>query len=84
MMIGKFTDQLIEKFIGEFNKEANQEKLKIHVIDPLIYHILDRLYPYIIITAIIFILLFLVVFMILFILIKGNSSIPKWIRPHLS
>jgi len=72
-MIGKFTDQLIEKFISEFNRTENKERLKLHIIDPLIYHILDRLYPYLIITSIIFILLFLIVFMILYLLLWGNK-----------
>lgn len=79
-MFGKITSQLIENFIAELNKEDNREKIKIHIIDPLIYHILDRLYPYIIVTSIVFILIFLVVFMILYLLI----STPKHIRPHLS
>ena len=82
-MFGKFTDQLIEHFIEEINKDANREKIKIHFIDPLIYHILDRLYPYIIVTSIVFILIFLVVFMILYLLIKGGGHSTSH-RPYLS
>ena len=82
-MIGKFTDQLIEKFITEFNKDQNRDKLKMHIIDPLIYHILDRLYPYLIVSAIIFTLMFLVIFMILYLLIWGNN-VPKWMKTHPS
>lgn len=80
-MFGKLTNQLIEHFINELNKDDNREKIKIQLIDPLIYHILDRLYPYIIVTSIIFILIFLVVFMTLYLLIKGNAY-PH--RPYLS
>ncbi len=68
-MIGKFTNQLIEKFISEFNRPENKDRLKVYILDPLIYIILDRLYPYLIITSIIFILLFLIVFMILYLLL---------------
>ena len=82
-MIGKFTDQLIEKFISEFNKPENKDKLKLHVIDPLIYHILDKLYPYLIITAIIFVLLFFVIIMILYLLIYGNTSLPKIFKHNI-
>lgn len=69
-MLGKFTNELIQKIIFEFKKEENQEQLKAHIIDPIICYILDRLYPYIFITSAIFILLLLIVLSILFLIIK--------------
>ena len=71
-MIGKFTHELIQKFIFEFKKDENQEQLKTHIIDPIICYILDRLYPYIFITSTIFILLLLIALSILFLIIKSN------------
>lgn len=71
-MIGKFTNELIQKFIFEFKKEENQEQLKTHIIEPIICYILDRLYPYIFITSAIFILLLLIALSILFLIIKSN------------
>lgn len=71
-MIGKFTDEIIQKIIYEFKKDKNQEQLKTHIIDPIICYILDRLYPYIFITSTIFILLLLIVLSILFLIIKSN------------
>ena len=71
-MLGKFTNELIQKFIFEFKKEENQEQLKAHIIDPIICYILDRLYPYIFITSAIFILLLLIALSILFLIIKSN------------
>ena len=57
MVLTKMTTELIDKIIEEFRKNENQERIKINIIDPLIYYILDRLYPYIFVTAIIFILI---------------------------
>lgn len=71
-MLGKFTNELIQKLIFEFKKEENQEQLKAHIIDPIICYILDRLYPYIFITSAIFILLLLIALSILFLIIKSN------------
>ncbi len=71
-MLGKFTNELIQKFILEFKKEENQEQLKTHIIDPIICYILDRLYPYIFVTSAIFILLLLIALSILFLIIKSN------------
>jgi len=69
-MIGKFTNDLIEKVINEFKKNENQEKLKTQIIDPMICYILDKLYPYIFISSIVFILLLLISLSILFLIIK--------------
>lgn len=86
-MLGKVTNGIIQKLIEEFKKEDNQNKLKTHCIDPLIYHIFDKLYPYIIITFVIFILILLIVFLILLIAIRsnifGDVNIPR-IRPKLT
>jgi hypothetical protein len=71
-MLGKVTNELIEKLIFEFQKEDNQDKLKSHIIDPVICYILDRLYPYILITSIIFILTLVIAICILFLIIKDN------------
>ena len=71
-MIGKFTNELIQKLIFEFKKDENQEQLKTHIIDPIICYILDRLYPYIFVTSAIFILLLLIALSILFLIIKNN------------
>ncbi len=71
-MLGKFTNDLIQKLIFEFKKDENQEQLKTHIIDPIICYILDRLYPYIFISAAIFIILLLIVLSILFLIIKQN------------
>lgn len=71
-MLGKFTNELMEKIIFEFKKEENQEQLKTHIIDPTICYILDRLYPYIFITSAVFIILLLIALSILFLIIKAN------------
>lgn len=70
-MLGKFTNELINKFIQEFNKDENQEQLKTKVIDPIVYYVLDKLYPYIFVTSIIFILLLLISLSILFLILKS-------------
>ena len=69
-MLGKFTNELINKLIIEFQKTENQEKIITHIIDPTIYHILDRLYPYIFFTSAIFILILLIAISILLLIIR--------------
>lgn len=71
-MIGKFTDELIQNLIFEFNKEENKEKIRTNIIDPITCYIINKLYPYIFITFSIIIILLLVVFSILFLIIKVN------------
>jgi hypothetical protein len=70
MVLQKITIEIVDKFIYEFKKNENQNKIKIYIIDPIIYYILDRLYPYIFITAIIFILILALIIMILVIILK--------------
>jgi hypothetical protein len=72
MVVGKLTTEIIEKFVYEFKKNENQEKLKAHVIDPVICYFIDKLYPYIFITSTIFILTFVIAILILFLIIKSN------------
>ena len=71
-MIGKFTDELVQKIIFELKKEETQEQFRTHLLDPAICYVMDRLYPYIFITSAIFILLLLVAISILFLIIKTN------------
>lgn len=71
-MLGKFTNELIEKLVFEFKKDENQEQLKTYVIDPIICYVMDRLYPYIMISSAVFIILLLIVLSILFLIVKSN------------
>ncbi len=73
-MIGKLTNEILEKIIFELKKDENQEQLKTYIIDPIICYILDRLYPYIFITSAIFILILLIALSILYLIIKGNYN----------
>ena len=73
-MIGKLTNEILEKIIFELKKDENQEQLKTYIIDPIICYILDRLYPFIFITSAIFILILLIALSILYLIIKGNYN----------
>jgi membrane-bound ClpP family serine protease len=73
-MFSKITDNLVDNCISEFKKDDTQEKLKTHILDPIICYILDKLYPYILCTSIIFILTFIIATIILFLLIKGTKN----------
>ena len=70
MVFQNLTIEIVDKFIYEFKKNENQNKIKIYIIDPIIYYILDRLYPYIIVTASIFTLILVLTIMILVIILK--------------
>ncbi len=69
-MIGKITNELIQKIICEFKKENNQEQIKTQIIEPIICYIMDKMYPYIFITTAVFIILLLIALSILFLIIR--------------
>ncbi len=71
-MIGKLTDELIEKFIFELKKDENQEKIRNSILNPAICYVLEKMYPYIFITSAIFIILLLIALSILGLIIKTN------------
>jgi hypothetical protein len=73
-MLEKFSNEIIQKAINEFNKEENQAKLKANIIDPIVYYILDRLSPYILVASSVFILTFLIAVVILFMMIRNSYS----------
>ena len=68
-MIYKITNDLLNKFIIEFNKDENRKKINVEIIDPIINDISNRLYPYMIIIFIMYILIIVLIITILFILI---------------
>lgn len=69
-MINKFTKDIVNKVVEEFNQDGNREHLEKNVIDPIVCYILNRLYPYIFITAIIFVVLLILAILILIILLR--------------
>lgn len=71
-MLEKFSSEMIQRAINEFNKEENQIKIKENIIDPIVYYILDRLSPYIIVMFIIFVLIFLIAVTILLMMIRNS------------
>jgi hypothetical protein len=71
-MLEKFSSEMIQRAINEFNKEENQIKIKENIIDPIVYYILDRLSPYIIVMFIIFVLIFLIAITILLMMIRNS------------
>lgn len=73
-MLEKFSNEIIQKAINEFNKEENQAKLKTNIIDPIVYYILDRLSPYILVASSVFILTFLIAVVILFMMIRNSYA----------
>lgn len=73
-MLEKFSNEIIQKAINEFNKDENQAKLKTNIIDPIVYYILDRLSPYILVASSVFILTFLIAVVILFMMIRNNYA----------
>jgi hypothetical protein len=70
-MLGKITSNLLDKCFVEFNKEENQDKIKINIIDPIIEYIKKRVQPYLIFILFLFILMiFLTIGMIILIFLK--------------
>lgn len=59
--IGPFTDKLIKDFILEIRKEKNMNKIREHILDPVLCDINDRYFPHMVtlITLLILIVLLL-------------------------
>jgi hypothetical protein len=74
MLIKKLTNDLLDKFIIEINKNENITKVQTQIVDPLIEYTFHKLYPYILVSAIIFFLTFLLALSIFFLIIKNNMK----------
>ena len=72
MSIKNITTQLIDKIIKEFKKQDNVDKIKLHLIDPLIKYSIESLYPYIITISVIFVLTFILAIAIFYIVMKDS------------
>ena len=72
MSLKNLTTQLIDKFIFEFKKKDNIDKIQHLVINPLIRYSIERLYPYIITISIIFVLTFILALAIFYIVMKDS------------
>ena len=75
MLLKQLTIELIDKLINEIKKNENIEKMKLHLVDPIIDYTFHRLYPYILISSAIFLLTFLLALAIFLLII--NSYIKK-------
>jgi hypothetical protein len=63
-------NQALNSIIIEVNKETNQTKIKINIVDPIVYYIMGKIYPYILVISIIFILTFIISTLILILILK--------------
>lgn len=70
MVLKKLTNKVIDKFIDEVKKPENMNKIKEHLINPLITYTYKQLYPYFIITSVLFILTFILALLIFMILLR--------------
>lgn len=73
MIMNKLCYEFAENFIDEIKKEENVEKIKSHVVNPLIDYTFHRLYPYILVTSIIFFLTFILAVIILYLIMKTQT-----------
>ena len=69
-MISKITNELLDSLIIECKKEKNIDKLKINILNPIIYYIFWKIYPFFIILFIILLVILIIIIIILILLIK--------------
>jgi hypothetical protein len=69
-MISKITNDIIEKFIDEFNKKENKIKIFNNIIEPITQHMLNKIYPYILISCILFSLTIIIFIITIIYIIK--------------
>jgi len=72
IIMDNIIEDLTDTFVKELKKEENIDKIKVHVVDPLVEYTYKKLYPYILITSVIFLLIFILAIVILFLIIKNN------------
>ena len=69
-MISKITNELLDSLIIECKKEKNIDKLKINILNPIIYYIFWKIYPFFIILFIILFVILIIIIIMLVLLIK--------------
>lgn len=70
-IINKFTNDIINKIIIEFNKPENKLKINEHIINPLIIDLSNKIYPYVLSFAVMYIIIMVLIIVIFFLLIKN-------------
>jgi hypothetical protein len=70
MLIKKLTNKIIEKIIVEMKEPENMDKIKQHVVDPLVKYTYRQLYPYFLVTTVLFLLTFILALLIFLILLR--------------
>tara|TARA_B100001123_G_C15315498_1_gene1025987 strand:+ start:587 stop:808 length:222 start_codon:yes stop_codon:yes gene_type:complete len=71
MIINKISHDLIDICINYFYNNANNEKIKSNIIDPIIVHIVDKVYPYFIFSMSLVILILILLLSIFFLIIRS-------------
>ena len=69
-MLFQVTNDLLNSLIIEFKKEDNVNKLKINILNPIIYYIFWKIYPFFIILFIILLVILIIIIIMLILLIK--------------
>ena len=69
-MISKITNELLDSLLIECKKEKNIDKLKINILNPIIYYIFWKIYPFFIILFIILLVILIIIIIMLVLLIK--------------
>jgi hypothetical protein len=69
-MISKITNELLDSLIIESKKKKNIDKIKINILNPIIYYIFWKIYPFFIILFIILLVILIIIIIMLILLIK--------------
>lgn len=73
-MIEKIIKDFIDKFILEFKKEENRQKLEFEILNPLFTHYTNKIYPYITLLMFLYCINLVLIILILFLIIMFNSK----------
>lgn len=72
MVLKELTSQLLEKFTTEIKQPQNFDKIKLHLLDPMVFYATYKFYPYFLIVVILFMIIVLVSLINFFILLRIN------------
>lgn len=65
-MLGKITQDILDKCLIEIKKDENQERIRHEVIDPTIQYIAKQLQPYIIASSVVVVFILLLLLFVVY------------------
>lgn len=74
MIVRDIIKDILNHTLEEVREKENMERLRCHLIDPIVQYAFAQLYPYIIVTSILFFFIFILAVAILIFVLRSSYS----------